>query len=384
MKQTLHTSILLLALALFFYPVAAPCNPHIDADALVEQAIDLKISQGSPEALKRSTELLQEAYDEGSIEALMMLAEHYTHGVGIAKNEDKAIELVTEWGERVGAEDQATLAYELYTGESLPHNFDLAVYWFTRSAEAGFPGAQYELGRIYQQEFKDLKTAKKWYLLAADQEHYYAYIALADIDLESNHLMWLKKAWELQPDYVAYNLALAHLYGKGTPKDKQLALEYFSHAAYVFDDRAMTPIDKSYRTGETTYYLNRPVTELTKEYLTRRILRQGSTQITSTNMPENCLLFEGDVVFDDSPFKGFCHDVNGSILTIFHVLKITHAGYPEAELHSRVVDYYGPPTDKVLLSDSNKYMYVWEFDHAILKLTPMDETNRYLELTVRQ
>ena len=62
-------------------------------------------------------------------------------------------------------------------GEGVPKSIKTAVKWYTLAAKQGNAGAQFNLGLSYENGKgvpKDYKTAVKWYRLAAEQGNAYA------------------------------------------------------------------------------------------------------------------------------------------------------------------------------------------------------------------
>jgi TPR repeat protein len=101
---------------------------------------------------------------------------------------------------------QFALAIMYDTGDGVPHNWPLAVKWFTRAAEGGYAVAQAKLGLMYLFGWavpRDPVEAAKWYALAAEQ------------------------------GYAPAQARLASLYqtGTGVPKDPAFAYFWASRAA---------------------------------------------------------------------------------------------------------------------------------------------------------
>jgi TPR repeat protein len=81
---------------------------------------------------------------------------------------------------------QFALAIMYDTGDGVPHNFPLAVDWFTRAAEGGYAVAQAKLGLMYLFGWavpRDPAEAAKWYGRAATQGYAPAQARLASLYL---------------------------------------------------------------------------------------------------------------------------------------------------------------------------------------------------------
>lgn len=92
-------------------------------------------------------------------------------------------------GQRAAAEAgdlraQFALAIMYDTGDGVPHNWPLAVTWFTRAAEGGYAVAQAKLGLMYLFGWavpRDPAEAARWYALAAEQGYAPAQARLASL-----------------------------------------------------------------------------------------------------------------------------------------------------------------------------------------------------------
>ncbi len=146
---------------------------------------------------------------------------------------------------------QYNLALSFYTGELLEQNIDSAVFWFTKSAEAGVAFAQYNLGLIYHQGSgvrKNDVEAEKWFLMAA--RHY-------DDECQSGSrgdaVQWFTLA-ALQNYPDAQNmLGNVYLSGEGATVDYQKALKWYKLAAVEGHPVAMFNLGYMYYYGRGVY-----------------------------------------------------------------------------------------------------------------------------------
>ena len=105
-----------------------------------------------------------------------------------------------------GAQYNLGLMYE--DGKGVPQDYKTAVKWYELAAEQGDSFAQYNLGLMYrkgQGVSQDYKIAVKWYELAAEQGDSFA----------QNNLGWM------------------YADGKGVPQDNVYAYMWFSVAASI-------------------------------------------------------------------------------------------------------------------------------------------------------
>jgi len=105
------------------------------------------------------------------------------------------------------AEEQINLGVNYLKGDGVPKDMKKAVSWFTKAAEQGNAGAQYNLGLCYANGGdgvpKDIEKAIYWYTKAAEQ-------GFAE---------------------AQYMLACGYATGDGVPKDMEKAIYWFTKAA---------------------------------------------------------------------------------------------------------------------------------------------------------
>lgn len=131
------------------------------------------------------------AQDLGSLESLTMLGSCYEHGIGCILNSQTAVELYTQAAEHGYAKAMYRLAayydqdYYIDGDEDDIHiegDPAKAQEWLVKAAEAGYVYAQYTLAERYENGSSlvkiDLKQAKKYYTMAAEQGYEPAKAAL--------------------------------------------------------------------------------------------------------------------------------------------------------------------------------------------------------------
>ena len=147
--------------------------------------------------------------------------------------------------------------------------------WFEKSAKAGYPSAQFQMGYIYLKGWTvkpDTLKAMSWFKLAAKNNVPGAISAMGRLyingkgiekDTERGFRLFNESADKDYPDAKLY-LAYCHLYGIGTPRDTQQARtwfqKYFDSFKHAPDQRAIVYnnqlIDLDYFLGLTYYYEN--------------------------------------------------------------------------------------------------------------------------------
>ena len=121
------------------------------------------------------------------------------------------------------------------------NDYDTAAAYFRKAADAGYPDAQYELGRCYATGKgvpADTMEAMKWYRKAADQKYG---LAISEIALcyeqgigVSRDLReafeWYRKGAELGDANCQLYLGGCYETGVGTSKDTQKAMKWYTKA----------------------------------------------------------------------------------------------------------------------------------------------------------
>ncbi len=130
--------------------------------------------------LAKAVALFSKAADAGHVIATINLGYCYSEGKGVAQDSKKAVKLY----QKVQAKHPMAvnnLAEHYERGTGIKNNLKMAVQLFAQAAEAGSALAQYNLGRLYENNIgvqKDLVEARRCYELAAKQENQDAIDAL--------------------------------------------------------------------------------------------------------------------------------------------------------------------------------------------------------------
>ena len=91
---------------------------------------------------------LKRAADKGDVWALHNLGYYYHSGLGVAKDEAKAVDYYRQASKLGSAPSQNNLGWSYYKGKGVPKSLPNAVYWITKSAEQGEPFAYGSLCEI--------------------------------------------------------------------------------------------------------------------------------------------------------------------------------------------------------------------------------------------
>lgn len=130
----------------------------------------------------------------------------------------------------------------LRRGEASSPESNAVWRWLRRSAEAGFPHAQYELARLYEEGAGRVRqsdgVAAEWYRRAAKQGHPDAQYRLATLQLDGIDIpddalaaiRWLQAA--ARAGHVGAKRRLAQLYesGHGVDRDPERAAHWYRQA----------------------------------------------------------------------------------------------------------------------------------------------------------
>ena len=122
-----------------------------------------------------------------------------------------------------------------------PPDVEEAADWFREAAIQGVPGAQYNLGVLYERGLgvrQDETRALLWYHSAAEQGHPLAqynlgilYAAGRSVPLSyAEAAVWFERAAARGVPAAAYNLAVLLEGGLGRPRDMEQAMAYYAHA----------------------------------------------------------------------------------------------------------------------------------------------------------
>jgi TPR repeat protein len=177
-------------------------------------------------------EQARDASESGDLESQYILGRMYGQGVGVEKNNVKAIYWLEKASDREHAEAQLILG-TMYVSEleNVPHNVDRGMMLITKAANQGLSEAKGQLASIYFSGRygidKDQGEAKKWMIdLAEDGDANAQYAAglmyssgqLVDRDIDKA-ITWWEKAANNGNSEALYNLGFIYYKGKLVPRD---------------------------------------------------------------------------------------------------------------------------------------------------------------------
>ena len=170
---------------------------------------------GLPEGISAyETQQYQKAFeeftyltDEGNPTATFYLAKMYDEGLGVEKDEKKALELYQKADALGNQEATAILGKKALSDSSIDNNEEVALEYLKKSAYNGNADALYQLGEMYA---KGEGGVEKEYTYAFG---YYLLGALKG-DKRAQH-----------------KLAFAYLHGRGTPQDFENGMKWLARSA---------------------------------------------------------------------------------------------------------------------------------------------------------
>eukprot|EP01105_Mastigella_eilhardi_P024726 TRINITY_DN6504_c0_g1_i2.p1 TRINITY_DN6504_c0_g1~~TRINITY_DN6504_c0_g1_i2.p1 ORF type:complete len:694 (-),score=169.50 TRINITY_DN6504_c0_g1_i2:1035-3050(-) len=239
-----------------------------------------------------------QAAHEGDVEAMVNVAYHYEHGLGVDRDEVAASGWLAEAAHRGFAKAQNNLGVMLFHGRGVPQSREEALRWFVLAAQQGHAPAiqnaafMYETGTFVE---RNATLAAELYSAAASVEptgealtrlaciraeqgqcdeavellsraslggHSSAYVALGEL---------YERGWRCNPSradlarscYAAASdagdprgiarLAALHFAGVGVPENHTLAFSLFLRAAAMGDAEAQNNVGVMYRDGDGTF-----------------------------------------------------------------------------------------------------------------------------------
>jgi TPR repeat protein len=201
-------------------------NPESNGD---EKVINLGRTYLNNSYEDRQTEVATAIFvaeaDKGNPAGIRELANLHYSGVGVQKDQKKALEMWKQSANQGDVEAMLRIGMEYHSGENLPLNQREAFKWFRKSAEEGQAQAMGILGAYY---------LNGWGIDSQDWE---------------KGVKWLRKACELGDPNAQYNLGVCYHHGMGIGKDEDEAYKCFKNAAEHGDANAQTMLGYYYQTG---------------------------------------------------------------------------------------------------------------------------------------
>jgi TPR repeat protein len=194
------------------------------------------------EADRQQFEAVKRQADQGDANAQLRLATFYSNGIGVARDQRKAVKWLREASEQGLARAQCLLGLDYANGEGVKMDKIEGARWMRRAADQGLAEAQFDLGMCYAKgEGVDRSpvVAVEWYRKAASQGLADAECELGNCYLEGDGVpkdvpegvKWTRQAAEQGFAAAQNTLGLCYLKGRGVPQDYVAAYKWFNLAA---------------------------------------------------------------------------------------------------------------------------------------------------------
>ena len=164
-------------------------------------------------------------------------------------------EILTQLAQKGYPEAQYRVGMEAWNGKNVIQDYEVSVAWLLASAQQEHAGAQYQLGRAYEQGLgveKNVSEAKKWYEKAAKQRRQTKKQLGKLFQTAENHRLGKNGAKNLQNAFSCYleaaksghgrsqfMVARAYEKGEGTRQSLEEAVYWYEKAAEQGDTAAM-------------------------------------------------------------------------------------------------------------------------------------------------
>ncbi len=180
--------------------------------------------------------------EKGNAKSMTLLGELYANGLGVPKDDQKAVDWYRLAAARGDANAMFALAMFAINGRAGPRDRELGAKWLAAAAKLGHPEAAYDLALLYvegQLFPQDFKQAAALLRVAADAGSADAQYALGTFykdgrgvpkDMHEAATLWAKAALAGNSDAeVEYAIALYN--GDGVNRDEDAAAQIFFTAA---------------------------------------------------------------------------------------------------------------------------------------------------------
>ncbi len=192
---------------------------------------------------KRAVELYYTAAEMGYAPAANALGQCYSFASGVKADDLRAVSCYRRSADAGYAPAQFHLGVCYYNGQGVKVDKAEAAKWYAEAAEQGYAPAQFTLGKHYVQVMNgvenDPERGEVWLTRAAEQGLIKAINFLADLyhnrgtnDADKVAAMWYTRAVEAGDLYATKQLSSYHLTGRGgVRQDAALAQEMLRRAA---------------------------------------------------------------------------------------------------------------------------------------------------------
>ena len=233
---------------------------HPEISRLQYQLGRVQQQMGNPSVARAA---LEAAANNGYTPAMTNLGQLYQLGLGVAKDNQIAL----QWYQKAAKQDYAPAQYLLgmmyVSGEGVPRDYNQAENWIHKAADSEFAVAEGVLGAMYlngEGVPKDHKQARRWLQKGAYQGDGIAEGYLGDMYangdgvprdyVEANGL--LRKAADQGVAFAQYQLGISYEAGNGVPKDLTQAMSWYQRAADQGFDLAKKRLAQLNKNSEPT------------------------------------------------------------------------------------------------------------------------------------
>lgn len=195
------------------------------------------LNNADPSIQNKGLQTILKIAAKGEPKALLIVADLHFEGRFLKKDHNKTYELTKKAAEIKFPEAQNNLGFLYKSGIGTAKNNRLAIELFKESASAGFPPAIYNVGICYEEGVgtkENLIEAVNYFRKAANLGHVQSKIHLGNLYHKNDpteSLYWYRLAADKGNPEGMYNVANAHLKGRGAIFDYSVSFEYFSKAA---------------------------------------------------------------------------------------------------------------------------------------------------------
>jgi TPR repeat protein len=253
------------------FPPAAPPPPRDEYDAVVagdvaECAKLLQGGKGSKEYVDKvgpgRIPIWRAAAEGGSPGAQWLLARCYQEGVGVAKDPERAVELLRQAADKGLAYAENNLGAHYHKGEGARKDLREAVRWYRKAADKGLAIAQENLGLCYKDGEgvkQDWAAAREWFRKAAEQGTPTAQYQLAVIYFNGHGLAkpdqaeaarWYRRAAEAGDGFAQDMLGRIYANGWGVSKGPAEGARWFRKAAEGGNVEGQGDLGRAYLNGQ--------------------------------------------------------------------------------------------------------------------------------------
>jgi hypothetical protein len=177
-----------------------------DAKAEYDLAVKYEKGMGMPRDQDKAVELYQESAASGYSPAQFSLGVSYELGQGVSKDIGRAVELYQQAANQGNSDAICKLAFLYQSGKGVPKDIGKAIELYGKSSALGNAFSEFMLGQMYEQGNsapKDVAKAIECYRKAADMGNLQAQMKLGDM----------------------------YEHGTGVTQDIDMAIEYYGRAA---------------------------------------------------------------------------------------------------------------------------------------------------------